>query len=159
MKSTTNKLVKLLLEKELTIAFAESMTCGLITHQLNTVKGTSQVLKGSVICYSEEVKKNLLNVPSKLIEKHTAESIEVTNALAKNLKKLISADICAAITGLASSGGSERKSKPVGTVFYSMLYKNKIYKQKKSFRGTPLEIKKRACENFYKFIYKNIKSD
>jgi len=72
MKSITNKLVKLLLEKKLTIAFAESMTCGLITHQLNTVKGTSQVLKGSVICYSEEVKKNLLSVSSKLIEKHTA---------------------------------------------------------------------------------------
>jgi len=154
MKRITNKLVKYLQKKKLTVAFAESMSCGLVTHQLNTVKGTSDVLKGSIICYMEEVKINLLNIPKALIKKHTAESQQVTDALAKNLQKIIDADVCAAITGLAAPGGSECKTKPVGTVFYSVYYKNKIFKEKKNFRGTPLEIKKKACENFYEFIYR-----
>ena len=156
MKRITNRLIKFLLEEKLTIAFAESMSCGLVTHQLNTVKGTSEVLEGSVICYSEDVKIKLLKVPESLIERYSAESQEVTDALAKNLKKIINADLHAAITGLAAPGGSECKTKPVGTVFYSLLYKNKLYSERKTFRGSPLEIKKKACENFYKFIYREI---
>ena len=156
MKRITNKLVKLLLNSKLSIAVAESMSCGLVTHQLNTVKGTSEVLKGSIVCYSEEVKKDLFKVPSKLISKYTTESQEVTDSLAKKLKRLIKADVYAAITGLAAPGGSECRTKPVGTVFYSLYYKNKLYRERKFFRGTPSEIKKNACKNFYKFIYDKI---
>lgn len=158
MKRITNKLVKFLQKQNLTIAFAESMSCGLLTHQLNKVKGTSDVLKGSIICYSEDVKTGVLNVPKLLIKKHTAESQLVTDSLAKNLRSIIRADVCAAITGLAASGGSECASKPVGTVFYSIFFDRRIFKEKNTFRGTSLEIKKKACENFYKFIYKTIES-
>ncbi len=157
MKRIAAELIKLLKENNLTIAFAESMSCGLITHQLNTVKGTSEVLQGSVICYSEDVKIDLLKVPKSLIKEYSAESQQVTDALAKNLKKVIPADIHAAVTGLATEGGSESKSKPVGTVFFSVIYKNKKYQLRKLFRGTPLEIKKSSSKEFYKFIYKVIK--
>src|SRR5690349_18327269 len=44
----TNRLMKTLLAKKMTIAFAESVTCGLAAHQLSTVKGTSEVLQGSI---------------------------------------------------------------------------------------------------------------
>jgi len=159
MKRTTNRLVKFLMDEGLTIAFAESMSCGLVTHQLNTVKGTSEVLKGSIICYSEEVKTGLLKVPKKLIDKHTAESRKITDELAKNLKKLIKADVHASVTGLAAPGGSECKTKPVGTVFYSMVFRNKFFRLRKNFTGTPLEIKKKACENFYSFIYSCIRKE
>lgn len=156
MKRTATNLIKLLIDKRLTIAFAESVSCGLVTHQLNTVKGTSEVLKGSIICYSEEVKIKLMKIPKKLIDEHTAESQIITDKLALNLHKLINANICAAITGLSSPGGSECASKPVGTVFYAVFFKNKLYRQRKGFRGSPLEIKRKACENFYKFIYKTL---
>lgn len=158
MRRITVKLVKLLKEKGLTIAFAESMSCGLITHQLNTVKGTSEVLQGSVICYSEDVKVNLLKVPKNLIKKYSAESQQVTDALAKNLGKVIPADIHAAVTGLATDGGSESKAKPVGTVFFTLVFKNKKHVLKKYFKGTPLEIKKASCCSFYKFIFETVKN-
>ncbi len=45
--------------------------------------------------------------------------MQVTTALAKNLPKLIKADIHVAITGLASAGGTETKDKPVGTIFFA----------------------------------------
>lgn len=80
----------------------------------------------------------------------------MTNALAKKLRKLIKADICAAITGLAAPGGSETKDKPVGTVFFSVLYKGKLYKQKKKLKGTPVQIKKKACRKLYHFILLNV---
>ena len=68
MKRPVNNLVKLLKDNHLTIAFAESVTCGLASHQLSTIKGTSEVLKGSIVCYDEEVKINLLRVKKTLIK-------------------------------------------------------------------------------------------
>jgi PncC family amidohydrolase len=69
MKSIVNQLVKLLIERKLTIALAESVTCGLASHQLNIVKGTSDAFMGSVICYNEKVKTDLLKVKPSLIKK------------------------------------------------------------------------------------------
>ena len=156
MKRPEQNLADLLREHKLTIAFAESMSCGLLAHKLGSVPDTSEVLMGSVVCYCEDVKCGILKVKKQLIEKHTAESQVVTDTLAKNLKKVVKADIHAAITGLASPGGSETKTKPVGTVFYSFTFRNKIHKLRKQFRGSPLEIKEKACAEFFKFICKEI---
>lgn len=158
MNRSAQVLATLLKEKELTIAFAESMTCGLAAHCLGGVSHTSDFFKGSVICYDEEVKTSLLKVKPALIEKHTAESAQVTDALAKNLQHLIKADVYAAVTGLAAHGGSESKSKPVGTVFYTVYFKRKLFREKKKFSGTPLHIKKKACKEFYRFITTVIKA-
>jgi nicotinamide-nucleotide amidase len=152
MHRTVNRLITKMLEEKLTLALAESVTCGLAAHQLSTVKGTSDVLKGSIVCYNEEVKKDLLKIKKSTIEKHTAESANVTKELALSLRKVIKADIHAAITGLASPGGSETKSKPVGTAFYAISFRNKIYTFRKRFRGSPLEIRKKMCNKFYQLI-------
>jgi nicotinamide-nucleotide amidase len=158
MKRPVNKLIIALIESEITLALAESMTCGLASHQLSTVKGTSDVLKGSIVCYNEEVKKDLLKVKSSLIKKYTAESPQVTKALCENLKRLIKADLYVAITGLASSGGSETSRKPVGTVFFSVKYKNKFYPLRKYFHGSPLTIRQKTCDELYKFLLAIIKN-
>lgn len=154
MKRISNKVVKLLQEHRLTLALAESMTCGLAAHQLSSVKGTSDVLKGAIVCYSPEVKHELLEVPRQVIEKWTCESQQVTNELAERLSSLIEADVCAAITGLAAPGGSETKTKPVGTVFYAVYFRQKLYKHKARFYGSPLEIKTKACKVLFEFILK-----
>jgi PncC family amidohydrolase len=141
----------------LTLALAESVTCGLAAHQLSTVKGTSDVLMGSIVCYNEKVKTGLLKVRKSLIQKHSAESHEVTDALTKKLKALIRADIHAAITGLASGGGSETKSKPPESIFYAFSYKNKLHHHRQVFRGSPLQIRKKACEELYRLILKEVR--
>ena len=64
MKRIVNVLVKSMKAKGLTIALAESVTCGLASHQLNIVKGTSEILIGSVVCYNEKVKTGLLGIQS-----------------------------------------------------------------------------------------------
>lgn len=152
MKSLVRKLIKVLIEKNLTVSFAESVTCGLASNGMNCTTGTSDVFMGSVICYNEAVKINLLKVDPTLIEKYTAESQEVTDALAVNLQQLIHSDIYVAITGLNADGGSETPEKPVGTIFFSLLYKGNLVRCRKVFKGTPKRIKKEACKQVYKMI-------
>jgi nicotinamide-nucleotide amidase len=156
MRTEVNRFIKTLKEKGLTLALAESVTCGMVTFKLSTCKGTSDVLKGSIICYRPEVKIKLLGVSKSLIEKYTCESKEVTEAITRGLSKKIKADIYAGLTGLASAGGSETKSKPVGTIFFCLKYKNKIYHLRKVFRGTPLTIKEKATLELYRFILSRI---
>lgn len=152
MKRITNKLMRILQEKGLSLALAESMTCGLMAHQLCNVRGTSEVLKGSLVCYQEEVKVKTCGVPAKLIQKFTAESQEVTDALVENLPKLFNADIYLAVTGLAAPGGSETADKPVGTVFLAASYQKKHHRERLLLKGTPLEIRKQACKKAYQFL-------
>ena len=152
MHRPVNKLIHQFNERGLTLALAESATCGLATHQLSTVRGTSNVLMGSVICYNESVKSSLLSISPALIKRHTAESREVTDALVKNLKRLFKVNVYAAITGLASPGGSESKDKPVGTIFYAVLYKQQLHSTRMRFLGSPMEVKKKACDHLYKYL-------
>lgn len=152
-----NRFITRLAAARMTFAIAESMTCGLAAHLLANCKGTSQVLRGSVDCYSEEVKTGLLGVGATLIDRHTAESKEVTRALAKHLRRLVSADIYGAITGLASNGGSESKGKPVGTVFLCAMIGNTVYEEKRVFRGTPLQIRTKAALALYDLVLRKMK--
>ncbi len=151
MRRITTRLVKLLQEKKLKVAFAESMTCGLAAHQLSTVKGTSDVLLGSIVCYHPDVKTCVLGVRKSMIDRYSAESQEVTDELARRLSGVISADLYAAVTGLASPGGSQ-SDYPAGTVFIAAVSGGKIYREKKLFRGSPLEIKKKACAAMYRLL-------
>ena len=155
--SRVNNFVKTLIKEGVTVAFAESMTCGLAAHLLSTCKGTNDVLMGSVVCYNVTVKKDLLGVSNAMLKKYSAESRQVTDRLARGLKKIVKADVYAAITGLASAGGSEETGKPVGTVFYTVTWKSKVYSTRKVFRGTPLQIREKACMHLYALILKYVK--
>jgi nicotinamide-nucleotide amidase len=143
-----------LIERRLTLALAESMTCGLAAHQLSTCKGTSEVLIGSVVCYTPEMKNQVLGVPLSLIHKYSPESPQVTKAMTNKLVKLVKAGVYAAVTGLAAPGGSENGVKPVGTVFYSVRHKGKTTQLRKLFQGTPLVIRQKAVLGLYDFILK-----
>jgi nicotinamide-nucleotide amidase len=157
MKREERILANFLKEHKLKIAFAESMTCGLLAHKLGTVNGTADFFSGSIVCYDPLVKTKLLKIKKRLIERYTCESQQVTDALAFNLRKIIPADVHAALTGLAAAGGSESRSKPVGTVFYSVVLGKRSYKMRKIFKGSPLQIRKRASAYFFKFIYDRLK--
>ncbi len=149
-------LMKTLKEKKLTLAMAESVTCGLAAHRLSTLPGVSDVMIGSIVCYTPEIKISLLKVPKKMINKYTCESAQVTRSLVQNLRKLIKSDLHIAVTGLASPGGSETKSKPVGTIFISVSHKGKIINKRFLFRGSPVKIRTKACDAMYETLYKLI---
>jgi len=132
---------KILIEKKLTLAFAESATAGYLTAQFSLVPHAGEFLKGGLACYDAELKKSLLNVPQGLIDAFTPESMEVTIAMCRGLTQLIPADIHIAVTGLTCPGGSETNDKPVGTIFISALLRGeKLFYGHFCFQGSEEEI-------------------
>ncbi|MCF2446686.1 nicotinamide-nucleotide amidohydrolase family protein [Dyadobacter sp. CY345] len=131
---------KLLKEKGLTIAFAESVTAGRLAAEFSLAEDSGSVLKGGLVCYDAEVKEDVLGITAEYIEEFTPESAEVTKELAVRLKKLIRSDIQVAVTGLTTSGGSESSRKPVGTIFLHLIIKDNSIAVREVFDGTPEEI-------------------
>ena len=131
---------KLMAERGLTIAFAESATAGWLCSEFALAPESGQVLQGGITCYDASLKETLLKVPHELIEKYTPESQEVTDELAKRLNKLIPADVLIGVTGLTTPGGSETAEKPVGTMFVSALIKGRLVSLRKVFQGSCEEI-------------------
>src|SRR5690606_13278163 len=125
--SELNELVAVLNKKKLSVAFAESVTAGYVGCQFSKALKVSEVYKGSIVAYQEVIKSQLLGVSKRTLEKYTAESQEVTNEMALGIQNLYNVDIAVAVTGLANPGGSESPSKPVGTVFITILYSDKRY--------------------------------
>lgn len=126
--------------KNLKIAFIESASSGYLSSQFSIYKNSgAEILLGGLVSYDPSIKMDLLNINAELIEQYTAESTEVTEAMAIHGKKLFNqADIIVACTGLLKPGGSATKIKPEGTFFISILYLNKIYNFHYFIDGTPL---------------------
>ena len=141
MEPAITLLANQLIEKNLTIAFAESATAGRLCSEFSLVKNAGKFLKGGLACYDASLKEELLKVPKELIEKCTPESPEVTKAIADGLCHLIHTDIAVGITGLCDSGGSESPEKPVGTMFAHGNFRGEqLFAARKVFTGTPREV-------------------
>lgn len=121
--SLVAELMKVLKEKDLKISAAESLTGGLFQEELTSFPGVSSVFKGGVVCYTNEVKRNVLKVKQETIEKHGVVSHECAKELAENVAALISTDIGISFTGVA--GPDELEGKPVGTVYIGISIKGK----------------------------------
>jgi PncC family amidohydrolase len=104
--------------KNLTFAFAESCTGGMLSSVVTKVPGISSVYKGSYIAYSEDFKIHLLGVPSQLIEKFGVVSEPVALSMAQGIKRLAKVDLSLAITGFTGPEGGTQ-DKPVGTVCFA----------------------------------------
>jgi nicotinamide-nucleotide amidase len=109
-------IAKILLERGLRIAVAESCTGGLINYRLTNISGSSEYLDRGVVSYSNASKVELLHVDENTIQKNGAVSIEVARQLAEGVKAISGVDIGLAVTGIMGpTGGTENK--PVGLVY------------------------------------------
>ncbi len=118
------KLMRLLIEKNITFAAAESCTGGLLTELLTSLAGASAVVLGGVVSYSNSVKENVLGVPRETLERFGAVSRECALEMAEGVRRLCKSDIAVSITGIAGPGGGSEE-KPVGTVCFGISYKDK----------------------------------
>jgi nicotinamide-nucleotide amidase len=104
---------RLLLERGLTLAVAESLTGGLVGARLVGVEGASDWFRGSVVAYAAEVKHDLLGLPPGPVV-----SGEAVRAMAEGACRVLGADVGVAVTGVA--GPSEQEGQPVGTVWFGL---------------------------------------
>jgi len=119
-RSVAELVLELCRTRGLTLAAAESCTGGLVAVRLTDVAGASDVFRGSVVAYANEVKEGELGVPAELVERFGAVSAEVAQAMAERARRRLGADVGVAVTGVAGpDGGTEEK--PVGLVFLHAL--------------------------------------
>lgn len=102
-------------------SFAESCTGGLITKMLTDVPGSSDVIAGGVVSYSNHVKEKVLGVSHDTLEKRGAVSEQTALEMCTGVRDLTDADISVSVTGIAGpTGGSDEK--PVGTVCFGVAH-------------------------------------
>ncbi|NSW90461.1 MAG: competence/damage-inducible protein A [Firmicutes bacterium] len=128
--STDNKeleevVADLLISNNLTISIAESCTGGLISKKLTDVAGISRVFEGSVISYSNNLKRNLLGVSKEILEKYGAVSNSTAIEMAKGIREIANTDIGLAVTGIAGPGGGTSE-KPIGLVYVALAHNNGV---------------------------------
>jgi len=107
---------KLLIDRGLKIAIAESCTGGLISHRLTNISGSSQFLERGIVAYSNAAKVELLKVDEDTIAKNGAVSLEVAMQMAEGVKSVSASDIGLAVTGIMGPTGATA-TKHVGMVY------------------------------------------
>jgi nicotinamide-nucleotide amidase len=118
------EIVRLMTERNLSLAAAESCTGGLFSDMFTAVPGSSAMYRGGIVCYSNLLKHKLLEVPMSILEGAGAPgavSEETAVILADNMLKKAESDYAAAITGVA--GPYESEGKPVGLVYVAIASK------------------------------------
>jgi nicotinamide-nucleotide amidase len=103
-------------ERSLTVGTAESCSGGLVAARLTSVPGSSDVFRGAVVAYANDVKEAELGVAAETLEAHGAVSAEVAAEMARGARERLGVDVAVAVTGIAGPGGGSEE-KPVGLVY------------------------------------------
>lgn len=118
-----------LIERNLTLAAAESCTGGMFGAAMTDVPGISAVFDRSLVTYSNEAKMQELGVREETLEQYGAVSEETAREMAEGVREASGADIGISVTGIAGpDGGTEEK--PVGTVYYALATKDHTVSRK-----------------------------
>jgi competence/damage-inducible protein CinA-like protein len=130
--------VRLLEQGKQTLATAESCTGGLIADRITNVSGASEVFLAGYVTYANSAKSDILNVDSKLIDKHGAVSESVARAMADGARTRAASTFGLATTGIAGPGGGSDE-KPVGTVYIALASRDSETVVRKLFFPTDRE--------------------
>ena len=108
--------VKVLKEKQMTVSTAESCTGGLIAKSITDIAGSSAVLAGGMVTYTNRIKTDVLGVDASVIEEHSEVSHACAKAMAERAREMFGTDYALSATGYAGPGGGTEKD-PTGTVY------------------------------------------
>lgn len=118
-------LTRALIEKRLTITTMESCTSGQIASLITDTEGSSAVLKGACITYSNEAKV-MDGVPAEIIDKYGVYSGETASAMAKAVRDKYDADIAVGVTGSLGNVDPNNPDSVPGEVYYAVIDKNGV---------------------------------
>ena len=127
-----------------TLAVAESCTGGLLSSSFTEIPGISKVFHGGAVCYHNDAKVQMLDVPESMIEQHGAVSEEVAIAMATGACEKYGADYGLSVTGFAGPTGGTQVL-PVGSIFLGYSSPVGVWAKKIQLRGDRASNRRRAA--------------
>jgi nicotinamide-nucleotide amidase len=138
-----------------TLAVAESCTGGKIVQSFTANAGASQYFKGGLVTYATQSKIDILGIDGTLIKAHSVVSIEVAEAMAKNVLEKFDADYAISTTGNAGPEKGDSIAE-VGTVCIGIATKNKVYAEVFNFGNHRDKVITKACNKAFEMLQKEI---
>jgi len=155
ISETMQKLHNTLIKKELTLAFAESCTGGMLQDIVVSLSGCSAYFLGGITAYANSIKQRVLEVNPDTLAQFGAVSKEVAKEMVLGLEKTFQANISAITTGLAGPDGGT-KEKPVGSVYTAIKIGDKIIENHYNFSGNRNVIRKKTTLEILQTIAANL---
>lgn len=157
MKKQVEKIIQTLTKNKQSISFAESCTGGRIAATFTAISGASNILNGSCVTYSNEIKHQWLGVENDILEKFGAVSQECVSQMLNGIQKMAQSDYAIAVSGIAGpTGGTGLK--PIGTVYIGILtpYGEEIFHC--NFNGDREEIQEQSTQFSIDKLSKSLKN-
>ncbi len=151
-------LVNLLKENDLHIASAESLTGGLFTKTITDISGSSAVLNGGIVSYTNEVKMNVLGVTKEIIDEYTEVSAECAAQMAQGAARLFKSEIAVSFTGYAGPTGGTEKN-PVGTAYIGIFFKGKTEVFGNIYSGDRNSVRSQCVQKAIEEIIKTVQQN
>jgi PncC family amidohydrolase len=149
-----SKIQKLFIEKSLTLTVAESCTGGLVAHMITSVPGASAFFDSSLVSYSVDAKKRLLDVKRSTIKNHGVVSEQAAIEMAHGAEILTGADVVVSITG--NLGPTAMEDKPIGLVYMAVSSGAESTTRGARFDGDRERVNEQAAEAALRFLYEAV---
>ena len=134
---------KLLIKRQLTLCTAESCTGGMIAAAMTDLPGASQLFKGSIVAYQNEIKEHLLNVDPALLKTVGAVSAECVEQMVAGACQQFSANAGIAVSGIAGPTGGTAE-KPIGLIYVAVQINGESIVKQFKFNGNRQMIRERT---------------
>ena len=142
---------KLLIKEKLKVAVAESCTGGMISSNLVSYPGISEVFLEGAVTYSNEAKMRTLQVKQDTLKQFGAVSEQTAKEMAEGVAKRAGADVAVSTTGIAGPGGGT-KDKPVGLVYCN----GEVKAYRNIFDGDRMQVREKATMKALELLKENI---
>ena len=129
--------------KGATVCTAESLTGGSIAAALTGVSGSSQVVRGGVVSYVNDIKHSILGVNAEVLATEGAVCAQVAKEMACGAREKMGTDLAVSVTGIAGPTGAE-PGKPVGTVFMGIATDKGVFAKRFNFDGNRDAVRKQT---------------
>ena len=150
-----DKIFDFFLINNFSLSAVESVTGGKLSSTIIKKSGASNFFKGSLVTYSTESKKNILQINKDLLYDFSPVSKEISREMVKSGKKILNTDYCISTTGNAGPSTNDNYSK-VGQIFISIATPKKLITEELYLTGPREEIIQIVVEKSLKLLLENL---
>ena len=150
-----DKIFHFFLINNFSLSTVESVTGGKLSSTIIKKSGASNFFKGSLVTYSTESKKNILQINKDLLYNFSPVSKEISREMVKSGKKILDTDYCISTTGNAGPSTNDNYSK-VGQIFISIATPKKLITEELYLTGPREEIIQIVVEKSLKLLLENL---